>query len=139
MHMPLSSVSERDLLALVENKVAEAKYIEYKEALSGNSDGSKKEFLADVTSFANASGGDIIFGIREEDGVPIELCGLEKIKPDREIARLENIVRDGISPRIVGKDIRAIELQNGTAAMILRVPRGWALPHMVVFQRDFRF
>jgi hypothetical protein len=139
MHIPLSAVSEKDLLALVENKVAEAKSIEYKEALPGNSDGDKKEFLADVTSFANASGGDIIFGIREEEGVPVEVCGLEQQNIDQEIARLENLMRDGISPRIVGKDIKPVELQNGAVVMILRVPRSWALPHMVTYQKHFRF
>lgn len=139
MHMPLDKITEQDLLALVENKVTESKYIEYKVALPGKADRDKREFLADVTSFANASGGDIIFGIREEGGVPIEICGLKQINIDRETARLENIIRDGISPRITGKQIRAIELQNGAVIIILRIMRSWALPHMVVFQRDFRF
>ena len=139
MHIPLSSISEKGLQALVENKVAEAKSIEYKETLPGNSDGDKREFLADVTSFANASGGDIIFGIREEEGVPVEVCGLKQLNTDREIARLENIMRDGISPRIVGKEIRVIGLQNGSEVIILRIPRSWALPHMVTYQQHFRF
>jgi hypothetical protein len=43
---------------LVDNQVSEHKTIEYKEALLGNADGDKKEFLADVSSFANESGGD---------------------------------------------------------------------------------
>ncbi|MBC7252721.1 MAG: ATP-binding protein [Actinobacteria bacterium] len=139
MHIPLGSISERDLLALVENKVIEAKTIEYKEALPGNSDREKLEFLADVTSFANASGGDIIFGVRTKDGVPVDLCGLKQIIPDQEIARLENIMRDGISPRIVSKDLRAIRLQNGAEVIILRIPRSWALPHMVTYKKHFRF
>ncbi len=139
MHIPLNSITEQDLRVLVDNKVAETKFIEYKERLPGNSDGDKKEFLADATSFANASGGDIIFGIKESEGVPIEICGLGEINPDREIARLESIMRDGISPRMVGKDIKAIELQNGSTVIIMRISRSWALPHMVIFQKDYRF
>ncbi len=33
MHIPLNSISEQDLLALLENKATEAKSIEYKETL----------------------------------------------------------------------------------------------------------
>jgi predicted HTH transcriptional regulator len=73
LNNPLESIKESDLQALVDNQVSERKTIEYKEALSGNADGDKKEFLADVSSFANASGGDLIYGIKEQSGVPIEL------------------------------------------------------------------
>jgi hypothetical protein len=55
---PLEAIEESDLQALVDNQVSEHKTIEYKEALLGNADGDKKEFLADVSSFANESGGD---------------------------------------------------------------------------------
>ncbi len=59
------SIVAADLQALVDNSVSETKTLEYKESLPGNSDGDKKEFLADVSSFANASGGYIIFGMKE--------------------------------------------------------------------------
>ena len=58
LNKPLEAIEENDLQALVDNQVAERKTIEYKESLPGNADGDKKEFLADVSSFANASGGD---------------------------------------------------------------------------------
>jgi predicted HTH transcriptional regulator len=63
---PLDLIDETILQTLVSNKVAEGKKIEYKQALPGNSDSEKKEFLADVSSFANAIGGDLIFGVEEE-------------------------------------------------------------------------
>ena len=42
----------------------------YKQKFPTNSDVDRKEFLADISSFANASGGDLVFGITEENGSP---------------------------------------------------------------------
>lgn len=49
----LSEVVEDDLRSLISNGVNEGRMIEYKRELPGNSDGDKKESLADVSSFAN--------------------------------------------------------------------------------------
>jgi hypothetical protein len=135
---PLESIDESYLQSLVDNKIAEGKTIEYKFSLPGNSDASKKEFLADVSSFANASGGDLIFGIKEKNGEAHELCGLININPDEEILRLENLVRDCIEPRM-NISSRAIPLSNSRIAIIIRIRRSWALPHVVKFQKHWRF
>jgi len=108
----IKSIEESDFQSLVNNQVLESKTIEYKESLPGNSDSDKKEFLADVSSFANASGGHLIFGIKETEGVPTELCGLELTNVDAEKLRLENTIRDGIEPRTPGVSIRAVPLQT---------------------------
>jgi hypothetical protein len=135
----LGSIDVTDLQALMHDQVPEDKTIDYKQSLPGNSDSNKEEFLADVSSFANAAGGDLIFGIREESGVPTELCGLQGINADAEILRLENIIRDGIEPRIPGISIRPLQLQTSGVAIIIRIPRSWALPHMVTFKGHSRF
>lgn len=54
---PLELLEESDLRTLLDNEIPEGKTIDYKEALSGNSDKDKKEFLYDVSSFANTLGG----------------------------------------------------------------------------------
>jgi len=136
---PLDLIEESDLQALKETGVFERKYLEYKRCLPGDSDDEKREFLADVSSFANAAGGDLIYGIREEDGAAVELCGLGAISPDQEILRLENLVRDGIEPRIPGVSISRVALKAGGVAIIVRVPRSWALPHVVKFKKHWRF
>jgi len=56
----LDKISEKELQELI-NKVTEGKKIEYKLMLPLNHDKDKQEFLADVTSFANASGGYILY------------------------------------------------------------------------------
>ncbi len=58
------AIEESDLQALVDNNVPEGKTLEYKESLHSDHPTEKKEFLADVSSFANAAGGDLIHGIR---------------------------------------------------------------------------
>jgi hypothetical protein len=136
----LESIEVADLQALVDHQVSEVKTIEYKQLLPGNSDSDKKEFLADVSSFANAAGGDLIFGIREESGVPQDLCGLPGINPDAEVLRLVSIIRDGIAPRIPGISTRVLRLQTSEVPIIIiRIPRSWALPHMVTFKGHSRF
>jgi len=139
LNKQLESIEESDLQALMENQIAEGKTIEYKQSLPGNSDSDKKEFLADVSSFANAAGGHLIYGIKEEAGVPVEICGLRDINPDDQILRLENLIRNNIEPRIPGVSTQAISLRVAGVAVIVRIPRSWALPHMVKFKKHWRF
>jgi hypothetical protein len=62
----------------------------------------KREFLADVSSFANTAGGHLVYGISEAAGIPTGLPGVVISDFDAEKLRLENLLRDGILPRISG-------------------------------------
>lgn len=118
----------------------ELKTLEYKSALPGNSDAEKKEFLADVSSFANASGGDIVYGISEGRAASrIELTGLTSIDPDAEVQRLESSIRNGIQPRIPGLHIRPVPLGDDKIALVLRCPRSWMAPHRVTYGGHDKF
>jgi predicted HTH transcriptional regulator len=59
-----------DIEALISSELREGKRVDYKRDLPGNSESQKKEFLYDVSSFANTVGGDLIIGVEEENGVP---------------------------------------------------------------------
>lgn len=135
----LDSITQSDLQDLIDNHVSERKTIEYKESLPGGSDHDKREFIADVSSFANAAGGHLIYGMKEEAGVPTALCGLETADPDAAILRLESLMRDCIEPRIPGISSRAVPLTSSKAAIIVRIPKSWASPHVVKFQNHWRF
>ena len=52
---------------------------------------------------------------------------------------MENVIRDGIAPRIIGIRIRSVSLSNGRRAIIVRVPNSLNRPHMVVFKKWSRF
>jgi predicted HTH transcriptional regulator len=81
---PLSSITESDLLDLIANQVAEGKMIDYKLTLPGNSDDEKREFLADVSSFANTVGGHLILGVDENQGIASNLAGINELDSDKE-------------------------------------------------------
>ena len=59
-NLPLTQIDAAQLETLRADAVREGRQLEYKETLPGNSDDDKREFLGDVTSFANAAGGDLI-------------------------------------------------------------------------------
>lgn len=138
----VNQVTEEDLQTLIDNKVSERKTTEYKQTLLGNSDKEKKEFLADVSSFANASGGEIIYGIVEdkEAGMPKSLEGLSIGNVDQEILRLENIIRTGVQPRIPSLSISPpIPLRNSKVALVIRVSKSWNSPHRVIYGGHDKF
>lgn len=72
LHKAISTITEADLQRLVDEGRRQDIQLEFKQALPGNSNDARKEFLKDVTTMANSSGGDIIYGIREERSNPDE-------------------------------------------------------------------
>jgi len=126
--------------------VVEGRTIEYKEQLPGGADDDKREFLADASSFANAGGGDLIFGVRENrdaagkpTGIPEATVGLAGSNADGEMRRLEDMLRAGIDPRIPAIRIKHVDGFPSGPVILLRVPKSWASPHMVIFKNLSRF
>src|SRR5262245_6466295 len=90
------------LQSLLSQKVSERRTIEYKETLPGGGYEDRLEFLADVSSFANAAGGYLIYGMRADAGEPTDLCGITGVSGDAAVLRLEDMIRACIQPRIPG-------------------------------------
>lgn len=135
----LESITFEDLQELLDNSVNESKTLEYKKVLNLNSENEKKEFLNDVSSFANSSGGDIIYGIGEKSGNPNSLEGFQIENLDLLIQQIENILRDGIEPRIAGIIIRPIENPAKNYILIIRIPKSWISPHRTNYKNSRRF
>lgn len=131
-------IAKPDIEALIQNKVREGRTIEYKQVLPGNSDEEKREFLADISSFANAGGGDLLYGISAMEGLPQEALGLEG-NLDAELLRLENLIRDCLDPRVHGLQMRPVAGFAKGSVLLIRVPKSWAAPHMVIFRNHSRF
>lgn len=137
--MPNSSRTTPETIAsLIRDRVPEGRLCDYKQTLPSSSDRDIKEFLADVSSFANSSGGTLLFGVHEEGGVPVELTGLEVQDIDAEILRLDALIRDGVEPRIPGIHIIPARVES-KLILAVEVPRSWALPHAVVARGHWRF
>src|ERR1035437_285016 len=126
----IDEIRSDHIASLITEKMTEHKILEYKEILPDGRDSAKKEFLADVCSFANASGGDIIYGIRDEkardgrpSGIPESVTGLSDANLSAVCARLEAIVRDGIAPRIPSVQTRVVAIQGQGPVVLLRIGR----------------
>jgi hypothetical protein len=132
-HIHLDAISEPDLQRLIQDQVAEKRDIDYKANTYGNRDQDYGEFLADVSSFANTVGGEIVIGMTEQAGVPTGLTPLQ-IDADAETLRLENCVRSGLQPRIFGFAVRAVPITGGGHVFVLRIPRSYNQPHRIVRQ-----
>lgn len=137
----LDKIAEEDLQLLVENQISEKKNLEYKAELSLNSDKEKIEFLADISSLANTSGGDLYIGIIEnrEKGTPKEIRGFRLENPDIEILRIESLIRDGIRPRLILVKLRCIKLANENSVILIRIPQSWMSPHRVILKGHDKF
>jgi hypothetical protein len=136
------SVDELDLLdieALIDNKVPEGKMLDYKLTLPGNTDSEKKEFLGDVVSFANTLGGCIFYGVKEERGIPVSIEGFSSEDIDKDLQRLEQIIRNGIEPRIIGYKMKYLELDNGKYILVLEIPKSILSPHWVSYKHSYKF
>ncbi len=134
----LNKVDLDDLHNLVQNVVLEGKTIEYKDQLPGNSDSDRKEFLADVSSFANTSGGDLIFGITTDQGVPKSLTGVGIANIDAEKLKYEEVVRNGVEPRI-NFSIHTVTISPQRIVFIFRINKSWIGPHRVIFKGHDKF
>jgi hypothetical protein len=134
-----NDINESDFKTLINNSVAEGRTIEYKRELPGNSDADKKEFLADISSFANASGGDLLYGIEEDKGIPIYIKGLDIDDTDQECLRLDSLIRSGIEPRIISFFIIPVILSNSKSVFVIRVNKSWINPHRVIFKSHDKF
>jgi predicted HTH transcriptional regulator len=135
---PLDQIDKADIQQLIDDEVQESKTIEYKSEIIGNKDEQKKELLAYVSSFANASGGHLIIGICAEKGIPKQISGLQIADIDREISRLENMTRDGIEPRISGLNIHSVRIDS-LFIIIIFIPQSFALPHIVKYKNHNKF
>ena len=139
-------LSLSDIQLLIDAGDREGVGLEYKAQLNVSNDEQKKEFLADISSLANAKGGFVLFGVEEErdaegrpTGVPHKIIGVESASIDSDLLRIENIARDGIEPRIVGLRFRPITVTSGRELILAYVPLSLSGPHIVKYKGASRF
>lgn len=129
-NIAFENISEADLAEQIATGVPEGVLVDYKREMYGNGDADVKEFLKDLSSFANTAGGHLIIGVSENGGVPTGVHPLSG-NSDKDLQRLENLARDGIEPRISGLQIKSVQIGAGGYVLVLRIPRSWNPPHRV--------
>lgn len=144
--LPLSRIDAAYLESLRTDAVAEGRQLEYKEQLPGGDDESKREFLQDVTSFANSVGGDLIYGVREARdaagtpmATPQTIVGLQGVNLDQEKLRLEQFLLNGVAPRIPGVLFQSIPRSAEPPCLLVRIPQSPTRLHMVTYGGNWRF
>jgi len=136
---PLAQLTLDDIAALVANGVAESRYLDFKSEGVGSADKDKREFLADITAFANAVGGDIVFGVATHDGAASANDGIELADHDKEKLRLGDLIRTGTEPRLANFNMAWLPTNDKRGVLVVRVPRSWNGPHRVTLQGHDKF
>lgn len=127
-HLDLKDISIKNIENLIQDEVVESKSLEYKREFNFEPKG-KVEFLNDVTAMANATGGDILFGVEDCEGKP-KLKGLEIKNVDSLTLQIENIIRDSVTPRLK-YEIKSIKTTGNTFLVLIRIFESKIGPHMV--------
>jgi len=135
----LEDIGLTDIEVLKDNGVAEGHFLDFKATGVGSSHDERREFLADASAFANASGGDIIYGVAESAGVAIGVPGYDLPDPDKEELRLKSLLRDGVEPRLTNAGIRWLTMGGTRGVLLVRIPRSWVAPHRVTLQGHDKF
>lgn len=133
--------TEDDLLELISNQVTESLSLDYKECGALQStEGKRAEVGKDVSAFANSAGGVIVYGIKENGHIPVELdAGFDP----RDISKewLEQVINSRIQRRIDGVRVHQIPLSGtrlGRVAYIVSVPASVRAPHMASDHRYYK-
>ena len=137
-HVPLDKITEAHLAGLIAAKAAESLHIDYKRETYGGNDEARREFLADISSFANSLGGDLVIGMTEAGGVPTDFSPFTG-NAGAEVLRLEQMARDGLAPRIANLRPVAVPLSQDGHVIVLRIPKSYNPPHRVIFKNSGRF
>jgi predicted HTH transcriptional regulator len=120
------------LEALHRNNVKESLTLEYKASLAVDkqNDSKKLEMARDVSAFANADGGQIVYGMTEHEHEPAGLDdGVDgNLYPE---IWFEQVLQHHIRPPIAGLKVRHVPLKKPMVAVVIDVPATKSDPHQV--------
>ncbi|GBR27525.1 hypothetical protein AA11826_0094 [Komagataeibacter oboediens DSM 11826] len=89
---PLDTISLQDIKALVVYARSEGPTLDFKGAFPAAGHKGVRDFLADVTAFANTYGGDIVIGVHEDkNGVAAEIVGIDRTGLNEGFRRVEGL------------------------------------------------
>lgn len=131
---PLDKISLKTIEQLIADGVRENRSLDYKRELPER----PEHLLDDACAFANTDGGDLVFGILESEGAPQGFAPLLIGNVDDELLRLQNIIINGLEPKLYGVRLRSVEQNGKIKAIIARIPQSWSRPHRVIKSGKFK-
>jgi hypothetical protein len=129
---PQGEIKIEMLRSLVESEIAEGQVIEFKRMIDVGDPKAKKNLSAEVASFANASGGDIVFGMDEREGSANKLIPLPEFDADKTELQLRQIFNSNIEPPVPGLIFCPVKIRPAEFALVLRIPRSWSRPNVLL-------
>jgi len=136
---PFDKLNIKDIENLVLiRKEQENNYLEYKERVEPN-DKFKKKFLKTTSGFANAKGGYIIIGIKEDKNTNLlEILGIEKTINHQKVEEWVNNILIANLDKKVQYNIKTIEIKDNEEKIVLLIyiPESPKKPHMVTFKGE---
>jgi hypothetical protein len=126
----LYELSLEDFRMLVEDRIPEGPHLEYKQTAYSGKEKDIREMLRDVTSLANAGGGYLVLGVRE-DGFnrPVEICPIDGFQDKSQAIRQACL--DGVQERIDGLEVIGYEIESNSGIIVVHAPSSVKAPHMV--------
>ena len=134
----LDDISLDDIRLLIDNRVPEGPHLDYKERPYSDRAQDRHEMLRDITALANAEGGYLILGVREDGtGRPLELTPFDD--PQTVAQAMHQTCLDCVRDRIEGLEIRAFETGFNQGIVVVHVPLSDRRPHMTIFHKRTDF
>jgi schlafen family protein len=141
--MANSAWTEQRLLRMIEEQIRETSNLDYKRSAAlARTDVSKNELSKDVSAFANAGGGTLIYGIAEDAKrhVPERLDeGIDPSVITKEW--LDDVISSSIHRKIDGVRIHVVPLtaeRAGRVSYVVEIPQSLRAPHMASDHRHYK-
>jgi predicted HTH transcriptional regulator len=131
--------AKADLEALHKGNVKEGLKLEYKasDAIDKKSDAKKVEMARDISAFANAEGGQVVYGMTEKEHEP---AGLDAGLDPKEYPEIwfEQVLQQHVTPTIAGLRIHHVPTSMKSVAVIIQIPATNGDPHQVSDGKYYR-
>lgn len=128
----IETLTGEDVRALVDDAAQESDRLDFKRAFSSKDESEAlRDFCRDVAAFANADGGDIIFGVVADNGVATKAVGIDPATIERAQGRMQDAISRMIRPRPIDLEWKSLKDSEGSTYLLLRVRKSWRVPHLV--------
>lgn len=100
----------------------------------------KADLCTDVCAMANAQGGFIVLGAKDNKNTITEITGLSlNLKVEQAVRQLQDAALSGIEPALHGLHIQSVEISDDPKlhVLVICVPRSLNAPHWVKYGRRF--
>jgi len=128
--------SREDLEKFIYLGVQESLHLDYKDSRALAKE-KRDEIVKDVSSFANADGGVLIYGVRENDHLPESLDdGTSNDIMDREW--VDQILQTNITPPVAGIEIFQIPASHERSFFVVVIPKSFRGPHQASDKKYYK-